>query len=156
MALDRIDCGILDSLQKDGRMTNKELASANGISPSTCLERVRRLQDDGTIVGYRAIVNPAALGIGVQAMIAVRMSKHGKISFDEQREGLLAIPEVISVYLLGGSQDYLIHVATRDVAHLRNLLAETFTSQPNIAHVETSLIFEFARSHVLPNYSHTE
>ncbi len=156
MTLDRIDCGILTALQNNGRMTNKELAAASGISPSTCLERVRRLEANGVIEGYRAVVSPAALGIGVQAMISVRLVRHGAISFDEQRESMLAVPEVVSVYLLGGSQDYLVHVATRDVAHLRNLLAESFTSRPDVAHLETSLIFEFARNQVLPNYNATD
>ena len=153
MKLDRIDCGILVSLQKDARMSNKDLAAKNNISPSTCLERVRRLRSGGVIQGFRTVLNPSALGIGVQAMIAVKLTQQGIQSFEELRDGLLEIPEVVSVYLLGGGQDFLVHVAAQDVVHLRTLLAESFMARGDIAHIETSLIFEYARRPVLPNYN---
>lgn len=152
MKLDRIDCGILSSLQREGRLSNKDLAAANRISPSTCLERVRRLRSLGAIKGFHAEVDPAVLGIGVQAMISVRLNQHASISFDALRDELLQIPESVAVYVIAGAQDLLVHVAVRDVAHLRMLVGGTFTSRRDIARVETSLIYDYARAPGLPNY----
>ena len=151
MKLDRIDFGILRELQQDARIANKDLAVVVGVSASTCLERVRRLVRSGAIRGYRTIVNPEVLGITVQAMIFVRLVQHAKVSFAELESELLERREVVSVYLLTGSQDLLIHVAVRDVSHLRDVL-QSLTESGDVAHVETSLVFDFARSKVLPNY----
>ncbi len=151
MKLDRIDYAILVALQEDARIANKDLAARVGVAPSTCLERVRRLVNSGAIRGYRTEVEPGVLGIGVQAMIAIRLVQHARVSFDQLERELLKLREVVSVYLLTGAQDLLVHVAVRDVAHLRDLL-QTLTARGDVAHVETSLVFEVARSRVMPNY----
>ena len=151
--LDRTDFGILQTLQDDARISNKDLAAANGISPSTCLERVRRLRASGAIRGFRTEVDPSFLGIQVQAMIAVRMNQHANVSAEKLRDGLLAIPEVTTVYLLAGSEDILVHVAVRDVAHLRRMVFEKLTARSDVSHLETSLIFECAQKAALPNYA---
>ena len=152
MKLDRIDFELLKQLQRNARMTNKELAKRTGISPSTCLERVRRLIHQKAIIGFHADVAPAALGIGVQALIAIRLGRHAEISFDDLLRQIRRLREVIHVYLLAGAEDLLIHVAVRDVAHLRAFVVEQLTSRPDVAHIETSLIFEFSKSPVMPNY----
>ena len=152
MQLDRTDYGILRCLQQDARISNKDLAERNGISPSTCLERVRRLRTQRVIRGFHAEIDHQVLGIGVEAMIAVRLNQHAQVSFDKLRDDLLKIPEVLTVYVLGGPDDFLVHAAVRDVSHLRELVCDTFTARPDVAHVETSLIFESARRTVLPNY----
>jgi len=151
MKLDRIDFAILARLQENARVANKDLAAMVGVAPSTCLERVRRLVRSGAIRGYRTDVAPEAMGIGVQAMIAVRLVQHARVSFDQLEAELLAMTEVLSVYLLTGAQDLLIHVAVRDVGHLRDVL-QSLTARGDVAHVETSLVFEFARAKTLPNY----
>ena len=84
-------------------MSNKDLAARNGVSASTCLERVRRLRQGGVLTGFHAEVDPKSIGIGVQAMIAVRHSQRQEFSFEKLREDLLQIPEVVAVYLLAGS-----------------------------------------------------
>ena len=152
MKLERIDFDILGALQTNGRMSNKELAAANGISPSSCLERVRRLRSMGAITGFHAQVAPSAVGIGVQALISIRLRQHAHIAFDQLLKEMLAIQEVVNVYLLAGAQDLLIHVAVKDVAQLRQVVVDTFTSRDDVEHIETSLIFEFKSSAVLPNY----
>lgn len=81
-----------------------------------------------------------------------RSAQHAEVHFDELRRELLGLPEVAAVYVVVGSQDVLIHVAVRDVEHLRTLVGETLTSRRDIAHIETSLIFEFTRKPALPNY----
>ncbi len=155
MKLDRIDFEILRTLQRDARISNKQLAQANGISPSTCLERVKRLRNSGVLRGFHANVDPVALGIGVQAMISIRLRQHAKISFDALIEEMSKIKEVVNVYLLAGAIDFMVHVAVRDVIHLRSVVVDTFTSRYEVAHIETSLIFEFVHGAVLPNYEET-
>jgi DNA-binding Lrp family transcriptional regulator len=152
MSLDRTDFGLLQALQQDARMTNKELAASVGVSASTCLERVRRLRQSGVLRGYYADVDPAAVGIQVQAMVSVQLAKHALVSFDSLRDHLLSIPEVVSVYLLAGAQDFLVHVVANSVNHLRDVVSENFAARDDVAHIETSLIFDHARSHELPNF----
>lgn len=151
--LDRTDHEILAALQTDGRISNKDLAEKVGVSPSTCLERVRRLRSNGVLRGFHAEVDPQTLGIGVQAMISVRLRHHTGVSFDELCDEMMQIPETVAVYLLTGTQDLLVHVAVRDVPHLRDLLSNSFTSRTDAQRVETSLIFEHARKSVLPEYT---
>ena len=152
MKLDRTDFEIVNHLQNNARISNKDLAAQCDISPSTCLERVRRLQSAGVIRGYHADVDPAAMAIAVQAMIAVRLNQHGEVTFGNLRDDLLQVPEVMAVYLIAGENDYLVHVAVKDVIHLRNLVGETLMNHRDIAHLETWLIFEHARKPQLPNY----
>ncbi len=151
--LDRTDFALLQALQRDARITNKELAASVGVSPSTCLERVRRLRHTGVLRGHHADVLPEAFGIQVQAMVSVRLARHALVSFDRLRDELLQIPEVVSVYLLAGSQDFLVHVVASSVTHLRDVVSENFAARTDVAHMETSLIFDHARSHQLPNFA---
>lgn len=152
MKLDRIDFEILRIIQQDARISNKELAEANSISPSTCLERVRRMRNAGVIEGYRADVKPEVLGIAVQAMISIRLRQDTKIDFELLIKEISEAEEVANVYLLGGSIDFLIHVAVRDVEHLRSVVVDNFTARYEVAHVETAVIFEYVKAAVLPNY----
>jgi len=151
MRLDPTDVVIIRSLREDARISNKELAARAGISPSTCLERVRRLQKGGVLCGFHAEVDPKSIGVGVQAMIAVRHSHRHQLSFAKLRTELLRIPEVVAVYLLAGTRDYMVHVATRDSDHLRDV-CERFCSQSSVGHIETSLILDYARNPSLPIY----
>ena len=152
MRLDQIDLEILRLLQRDARISNKELADANDIPASTCLERVRRLKNAGVIKGFHARVNPDDLGIAVQAMISIRLRQHASIDFDSMIKEIRDTDEVVNVYFLSGSNDFLVHVAVRDVAHLRNVVVDRFTSRYEVAHIETALIFEYASANELPSY----
>lgn len=152
MGLDRTDCAILSALQKNAGLSNKELAAKVKLAPSSCLERVRRLRTAGVLRGFHADVSPEALGVGLQAIIAVRVTTHQDEKVVALREQLLSRPEVINLYYLAGRTDFLVHVAVRDVDHLRALSAEAITSSKTVDHVETSLIFDYRRSPVLPNY----
>ena len=151
MRLDRTDFGLISMLRENARISNKDLAEKSGISPSTCLERVRRLTDNGVLTGFHAAVDSKSVGIGVQAMLAVRHSQHQPLSFDRLRAELLQIEEVVAVYFLAGTRDYLVHVATRDVDHLR-ATCEQFSSRTEVAHIETSLILDYERSTTVPIY----
>lgn len=140
--LDRIDFAILRALQNDGRLSNKELAARVHLSPSSCWERVRQLRRQGVIRGYRAEVEPKALGIRLQAMIGVRLTRHTRDRVESFRAHALGVPEVVAIYHVTGAWDFLVHIAVRDADHLRDLALEAFTSRPEVSHMETWLIFQ--------------
>ena len=104
---DRIDDAILRALQNNARISNKELAAEVGLAPSSCLERVRRLTDRGVVKGYQAKVDPVALGVGLQAFVAVQLAKHSRNLVETFRAHLLTLDEVVSVYHMGGENDFL-------------------------------------------------
>lgn len=149
---DRIDDAILTALQNNARLTNKELAGRVGLAPSSCLERVRRLQQRGVLQGYRALVDPKALGVGLQAFVAVRLSQHSREVVESFRSHLLSLVEVVSVYHTGGENDFLVHVAVRDADHLRDLALDAFTTRQEVARLNTALVYEQLQPGVLPNY----
>ncbi len=151
MLMDRIDRAILEELQNDARLSNKQLAALVGLAPSSCLERVRRLERNHTLIGAHAEVNPAALGIGVQALIRVRLDRHLREPVEKFRFHLESLHEVLGYYHLTGQDDFLVHVAARDTAHLRDLTMDAFTTRPEVARIETSLLFETCRKNVLPD-----
>lgn len=151
--LDRIDLNLLRLLRKNARLPNKELAELSGIAPSTALERIRRLQHDGILLGYHAEVAPAAVGIGLQAMVTVRLRRHSRALVDSFHTHLLGLREVMAFYHLAGADDFLVHVGVRDSDHLREFALSAFTERDEVAHIETHLIFEFRRNPGLPVYS---
>ncbi len=148
--LDRIDFDILGLLQKNARMTNKDLAETVGIAPSTCLERVRRLVDSGAIRGFHADVDPAALGVALQAIIAVRLKHHMRKMVDSFHDHMTDLPEVRGIFHITGSDDYLVHVAVRDSNHLRDLALDSFTTRSEVDHIQTRLIFEYTPTWRMP------
>lgn len=151
-AIDRIDFEILAKLQNDARLSNKELAAAVGLAPSTCLGRVQRLRADGILGGAHAEVNPEAFGIGIQALIAVQLQKHSRSSVKSFWKHVMAQPEVLAVYHVTGEHDFQVQVAVRDANHLRDLAMDAFTTRPEVSRIGTSLIFQAARKPVMPNY----
>jgi DNA-binding Lrp family transcriptional regulator len=151
-ALDRIDFDILAALQNDGRLSNKELAASVGLAPSSCLERVRALRESGVLQGFRAEVDPPSVGIQLQAMIAIRLALHSREVFDHFREHVLAMPEVVSAWYVSGREDFLLFVAVRDTAHLRDLTLDRLSTRPEVAHLETALVFEHFGGRPLPLY----
>lgn len=153
-SLDRIDRALLAHLQKEGRLSNKELAARVGLAASSCLARVQRLERDGTIVGYRAEVRPEALGVGLEAMVTVRLARAGAESFDSFRRFLLEREEVVELLHVGGAIDLLARVAVRDTEHLRTLVLENFSSRPEVDRLETAIVFEHAVRPV-PTYAVT-
>lgn len=151
VVLDRTDRAIVRLMQEDARRSNKQLAAAVGIAASTCSERVRRLEDAGVLRGYTADVDPDALGIGMRAILAIRLRRHSAAEVDTFREHVLSMPEVIEVSHVTGANDFLVQVVVRDAAHLRDLAVSGFTSLPEVAHIETSLMFEHVAKRGLPD-----
>lgn len=151
--LDPIDAEILAALQENARLSNKDLAARVGLAPSSCLARVRKLQDEGAFVGFHAEVDPEILGIRVEAMVSVRLAHHTREEMESFQAHALALPEVVALFHLTGEPDFLLHVAARDLAHLRELALSAFTSRPGVAHIQTSVLFEHVRKPVLPVFS---
>lgn len=150
--LDRIDRALVAALQQDVRRSNKELASRVGLSPSSCLERVRRLRARGVIRGAWAEIEPRALGIGLMAMIAVQLRQHARRDVDAFRAHALALPEVIALHHVAGRVDFLVQVAVRDTSHLRNLALDQLSTRREVARLETSIIFETSWAPRLPDF----
>jgi DNA-binding Lrp family transcriptional regulator len=148
--LDRIDYEIVRLLRNNARLSNKELAAKIGLAQSSCLLRVRGLQRDGVLRGYHAEVDPKSLGVGLQAMISVRLQQHSQAIVESFRAHTLKLPEVRQLYHVAGANDFLVHVWVKDPEHLRNLAMNSFTARSEVAHLETGLIFEHAHSPDLP------
>jgi DNA-binding Lrp family transcriptional regulator len=143
--LDEVDRRILLTLHADARISNSALAEVVGIAPSTCHVRLRRLQDLGVIRGFYADIDPAAIGLTLQAMISVSLQSNarGKIrNFIQQIRGK---PQVMDVYFLAGAEDFILHVAARDTDDLRSFVVENLNSDADVAGTQTSLIFEHLR-----------
>lgn len=143
--LDATDLALLDLLQRDARRSNKELAAAVGLAPSSCLARVRRLEGD-VIRGFHAELDPLAVGLQVQAMISVRLRLHSRDAFDSFAAHLRALPAVVGFWSIGGEIDFLVHVAVPDVRALQDLTREGFTSREEVFRISTALVFEHHRS----------
>lgn len=150
--LDRIDRALIDALQNNARLSNKELAASVGLAPSSCLARVRRLTETGVLRGFHADVAPRTVGVGLEAMTAVRLTRHIHDNFQAFFEHAVSLPEVVAVYQLAGADDFLIHVAVRDADHLRDFVLDRISTRPEVAHLETALIFQHQLKHVMPQY----
>ena len=152
MNFDKIDLRILRELRQNARIPNKVLAARCGIAPSTCITRVRRLVDGGAISGFYAEFNPKGVGVTAQAIICLRMSRHAREEIDSFRAHVLARDEVVSFYHVSGDDDFMLHVATRDVEHLREFIINVLSVRPEVVHIETRLIFEERRNPGFPVY----
>lgn len=144
-ALDRIDREILGWLQHDARTSNKALAAKVGLAPSSCLARVRRLEQSGALKGYHAEVDPRVYGVTLEALIAIRLEKHARTAIASFERHLNTLAEVRGSFHVAGANDYLVHVAVRDADHLRAFALSAFATRPEVAHMETSLIFSHRR-----------
>ena len=144
--MDAIDRKIVRALLEDGRQTNASLSEAVGLSPSATLERVRHLERDGVIKGYRAIVDPKALGYGVQALTGVRLRIHAATGIQPFERGVLEADGVVSCYHVTGQFDYVLHVVARDLAHLRELNNEQIAAIPGLGKLETMVVLSEVKS----------
>lgn len=144
--LDEVDRRILRHLAADARIPNNALADLVGVAPSTCLGRVRALRETGVIRGYHADIDPTALGRPIQAMIAVRLQSHARGHITEFVAKVAALPEVLNVFFLGGTDDFLIHIAATGTENLRDFVVVNLSGNPDVALTETNLIFEHVRA----------
>jgi DNA-binding Lrp family transcriptional regulator len=149
--LDRTDHRIIELLQQNSRRSNKEIAATVGIADSTLSARLRRLEDTGVVQGYRADINPASLGIGLQAIIAVRLHHHTREAIGAFWAHTHDLPEAIRVFHITGRNDFLVHAVVADISHLQTLTTDILTSWPEIAHLETSIVYDQHQQAALPD-----
>lgn len=136
--LNSIDRNILRELQKDGRITFSELAKRVGLTTSPCLERVKRMEREGIIQGYNALLNPELLNVGLVVFVQIRLSRTSQDIFTRFKEAAINLTEVQECYLVSGNFDYLIKARVTDMNAYRKFLGETLLSLPGVH--ELSLI----------------
>ena len=139
--MNQLDKNILETLQRQADISNKDLAAMNNLAESSMLNRVKNLKEKGIITAYRAVINPRAIGYTVQALIMINLSQHQLQSISSFEEKLIQIPEVKAGYHITGRYDYALHVVLRDIDHLASLIKNTLTKLPGLEHQETFLIF---------------
>lgn len=142
--IDDIDRQLLVLLQADARTTNADLAAAVGIAQSTCIQRVRNLVKRGVIEGFHAKVNPNATGQGLQVLINVTLRATARQQLSAFMDEMKALPEVQQVFFLGGSEDFILHLATTDSDHVREFVLANLSANPAVANTRTNIIFEHA------------
>jgi len=141
MELDRYDRHILEELQRDGRISNQELAERIGLSPSPCLRRVRALEESGLITGYRAMLDANRLGLSLMALIHIAMDRHTPERFANFEEKIAALPEVLECLLVTGQDaDYQLKVVVRDMDAFQALLLEKITRIEGVSGVHSSFV----------------
>jgi Lrp/AsnC family leucine-responsive transcriptional regulator len=138
--VDALDREVLLALQEDGRMSNLALARKLGLSPSAMLGRVRRLERSGAIRGYRAVIDPAALGITVRALVVARLREHSEESIREFERGVKEVSGVRTCYHVTGQFDMVVELALRDLDHLGQLIRVDIARIPGVMNLETMLI----------------
>lgn len=138
--MDALDREVLLALQADGRMSNLALARSLELSPSAMLGRVRRLEKAGAIRGYRAIIDPTALGITVRALVVARLREHSERSIQAFEQGVRKVPGVRACYHVTGQFDMVVELALRDLDHLGQLIRVDIARIPGVMNLETMLI----------------
>lgn len=140
--LDDIDRSLLRALAGNARVSGAALAAASGIAESTVSLRLRRLHSAGYLRGYRADIDVSALGVTVQALISVRLVSIVREEVERFRDEAPHWPGVLALFHMAGVDDFLLHVAARNAADLRDFVLEHLAVHPAIAHTETNLVFD--------------
>jgi DNA-binding Lrp family transcriptional regulator len=145
-----VDRSIVAVLRDNARLPNNAIAARVGVAPSTCLARIRSLEERGVIRGYHADIDPSVVGAAIQAMIAVRLRAGARDRLREFTDQVVRQPEVVDAYFLGGQDDFMLHVAVPDVETLRTFVLEQLSANPQVAATQTNLIFEHVRGPAAP------
>jgi DNA-binding Lrp family transcriptional regulator len=151
--LDEIDRKLLELLKSDGRISNSALAEGAGIAPSTAHVRLRSLQDRGVVTGFLTSIDQRALGLGLQAIVGVTLRPGARqesiIRFSEEVRNL---PQVLQVFFLGGSDDFIVHIAVAESSAVREFVVEHLSAQPSVASTRTSIVFDYHRNGVAASF----
>ncbi len=137
-ALDEIDCRILAALQENARISNVDLASQVGISPSPCWRRVRDLEQEGVISRYVTLVDPGSVGLPVSVFIQVSLERQVETALEAFESAILSRPEVMECYLMTGDADYLLRVVVADLSAYERFLMDHLTRIPSVASIKSS------------------
>jgi DNA-binding Lrp family transcriptional regulator len=142
VAMDTIDRKIIAELQAEGRLTVTELAQRVGLSVAPCHRRLRELERVGAIRGYRAVVDPAVLGLGFEVLVQVTMDREDAATVADFERGLAEIPEVRHAERLFGDPDYLLRVATADIAAYQSLRDEYLATLPGVGRLTSTIVMK--------------
>ncbi|QOT19910.1 Lrp/AsnC family transcriptional regulator [Paenarthrobacter sp. YJN-5] len=144
--LDPLDRRLLALLTSNARQTNQALAESLGIAPSTCLARLKSLRDSGTIQRFTIDIDPQAIGQPLQALVSVRLRPGARHLMSSFAQELRTMPEISQFFVLGGADDFLIHITARDTEHIRQFVLDRLSSNQAVAGTQTSLVFEHTKS----------
>jgi Lrp/AsnC family leucine-responsive transcriptional regulator len=144
--LDKIDARILRVLQKDGRISNLKLAEEVHLSPTAVLERVKRLNRDGFILGYEAKLNPEKLGAGMMVFIEVVLDRTTHDAMHAFKAAVQARPEIMECHLVAGSFDYLIKTRVANIQAYREFVGSVIWSLPGVRETRTYAVMEEVKS----------
>lgn len=136
--LDAIDRRMLEALQADGRLSNVELADRVGLSPSPCLRRLKRLEKDGVIAGYRASLDRERIGLGLTVFMEMKVDGHRDANATAIQEALRKMPEVVACHLVSGEADFLVEVAVPDLKHYEELLLGRVLKLPMVKDIRSN------------------
>lgn len=149
--LDRIDRQILDLLQADGRISNIALARKVNLTPTPCLERVRRLEREGYIRGYTALLNPDLVDAGLLVFVEISLLRNSPDAFREFSRRASELTGILECHLVSGNYDYLIKARVRDMHEYRNLLSDQILALPGVSDSRSYVVIEEVKeSTVLP------
>lgn len=151
--LDATDAELVRRLSVDGRATNAELAAAASVAPSTAHVRVRGLLDRGVITGFHAAVDQTAIGNGLQAIVGVTLRPGSRQeSISEFAEEVRRLPQVVQLFFVSGTDDFLIHIAVPGSTELRRFVVEHLSAQRSVASTRTSVVFDYHRNAVAASF----
>lgn len=142
LALDAIDRRIIAALQADGRLTNVELAGRVGLSPSPCLRRVKRLEREGYIEAYRAMLQRGRIGLGLTVFVGVKIADHANDRAETFQEAIVAMPEIVACHLVAGDVDYLLEVVVPDLEHYQRYLVGKLLGLSIIREVRSAIAIQ--------------
>lgn len=142
MQFDRLDARLLAELQKDGRRTVVELAEAIGLSATPCNRRIKQLEAEGVIESYAAVIDPARLGLKVQAFIQVKLAQHADDVIAQFERELNKLEEVIGCYATTGEYDFLLQVVAPDLEELGNIVLKKLMKIPGVRDVHSSIVLD--------------
>jgi DNA-binding Lrp family transcriptional regulator len=148
--LDRTDFAILSLLTKDAWLSNKQIAAAVGLAPSSCHERIKSLRARGVLLGAHAEVNLQAIGFALEAVLFVQLGKLEIEVVDDFVSSTAAVPEVRGVFLVSGRADMIVDVVVRDMQHLKAIISQHFNRHAVVLRVETSVVFNRQQQHAMP------
>lgn len=137
LAEDRFDRAILTALAEDGRMTVTDLANRIGLSKSPTQARLKRLENKGVILGYRALIDPIRMGLDHVAFVEVRLTDTREKALDAFNKAAAKIPEIEQAHLIAGNFDYLMKIRTKSMKHYRRVLAEKISTLPHVSNTST-------------------
>ncbi|MCI2237238.1 Lrp/AsnC family transcriptional regulator [Paenibacillus sp. TRM 82003] len=146
--LDDTDWAIIDALSRDGRLSNVDLADHVGLTPAPCLRRVRRLEGEGVIAGYRAVIDPLALGRSLEVTASVEVSSTHAETVVDFEEAIVAFDEVVEARKVFGSPDYFVRIVVADVAAYERFLMEKLTRLPAVSRVNSHQTMKLLKGQV--------